>query len=142
MTKNPTRFQKGTSGNPKGRPRGCTPRADFRKQVADALPSIVAGLVTAAQAGDVQAIRIILDRCIPTLKPTSDTIAITVPAGADLVQRGEAIIAAAVSGTLPVEQAKALMDALNCQRAMIEQSEIIIRLETVERWLRQHKNAP
>lgn len=130
-------FKKGQSGNPSGRKKGLTPRGKFRQQVDDALPPIVDELVKSARAGDMAAAKMILDRCIPALKPTSDSATLKLKAGADLVARGEAIITAATSGELPIEQAKTLMDILSAQRAIVEQNEVVQRLESIEKWLHQ-----
>jgi hypothetical protein len=67
-------FVKGQSGNPGGKAKGQTPKGRFRQQVEAALPSIVQGLIDAAQAGDVQAAGLILNKIIPNLKPTSDPL--------------------------------------------------------------------
>lgn len=128
-------FKKGVSGNPTGRKKGLTPRGKFRQQVDDALPLIIDELVKSARAGDMAAAKMILDRCIPALKPTSDGATLKLKAGADLVARGEAIITAATSGDLPIEQAKTLMDILSSQRAIVEQAEMIDRHERLEAWL-------
>jgi hypothetical protein len=90
MAKSATTWGKGTSGNPRGRPRGSAPRAKFRQQVAAAVPKIVDGLVAAALAGDVAAAKIIMDRYMPALKPADEPITLELPAGAlsNSVSRG------------------------------------------------------
>ena len=59
-------FRKGQSGNPAGRPRGAKGK---RLQLPpDLTTEAIAALAEAVAAGDVQAIRLVLDRTIPALK--------------------------------------------------------------------------
>lgn len=132
-------WKPGQSGNLKGKPKGQTPRGKFREQVEGAVPQIVEQLVQNALAGDMQAARMILDRCIPILKATSDSHALKVKAGAGLQEQGQAIIDALHSGELTGEQAKTSMDVLQGQAKLIEQSEILDRLQAVENWLASKK---
>lgn len=62
-------YQKGQSGNPAGRPKGAKgKRAQIPPEVtADALKRL-AELVA---SGDAQAIKLVLDRTVPALKPTT-----------------------------------------------------------------------
>lgn len=60
------RFSPGQSGNPTGRPRGAKGK---RLQLPAELTSdAIAALAEAVAGGDVQAIRLVLDRTIPALK--------------------------------------------------------------------------
>lgn len=130
MAKSRTTFTKGQSGNAKGRPPGKTSRTQFREMVKTALPAIVKSLVTAAKLGDVQSAKLILDRCVPALKPTADALAIKT---ADtLVEQGQAIVDAMTKGTVAPDAAQIAMNTLVAQSRLIEQSEVIQRIEALE----------
>ena len=128
-------FEKGKSGNPSGKPKGQTPKGLFREQVNAALPSIVQGLIEAAQAGDVQAASIILSKVIPNLKATSDPVDILTPGTATLADRGMAVLGAATTGKLGPDDALTIMSLLTSQAKLVEQSEMLQRLEKIEAWL-------
>ncbi len=132
-------FEKGKSGNPGGKPKGQTPKGLFREQVNAALPSIVQGLIEAAQGGDVQAANIILSKVVPNLKPTSDPVRIQASQDASLADRGMAVLAAATTGKLSADDAAAVMALLTAQAKLIEQNEVIARLEIIEAWLQKGK---
>ncbi len=132
-------FEKGKSGNPGGKPKGQTPKGLFREQVNAALPSIVQSLIEAAQGGDTQAANIILSKVIPNLKPTSDPVRIQASQDASLADRGMAVLAAATTGKLSADDAAAVMALLTAQAKLIEQNEVMQRLEAVEQWLQKGK---
>ncbi|MDP2786196.1 MAG: hypothetical protein Q8O38_16630 [Sulfurimicrobium sp.] len=131
-------WKKGESGNAKGRKPGLTARGRFRKQVDAALPEIVGNVLQAALSGDMQATRLILDRCIPVLKATDDHITLPLPPG-DLATQGEAVIQATTTGALTPEQARNLMGLLTSQAQLAELGEISTRLEAIEAWLHDKK---
>jgi hypothetical protein len=132
-------FTKGKSGNPAGRKPGLTARGRFRQQVESALPSIVQGLIEAAQGGDVQAANIILSKVIPNQKPTSDSVRIPMAADGSLADKGMAVLAAASKGDLNPDDAHGVMGLLVSQAKLVEQSEILDRLQAVENWLAMKK---
>ncbi len=134
MAKSSTTFQPGKSGNPKGKPKGQTPRGRFREQVDAALPEIVDGLVTAAKAGDVAAAKLVLDRCIPALRPTSEPVKLPVSSSASLADQAATVTAAALAGKLDTDTAKALIELLTAQAKIIEQEETENRLEALDKW--------
>lgn len=124
-------WKKGESGNPLGKRPGLTPRGKFRQQVEKAVPEIVENVIQAARAGDMAAIKLILDRCIPALKPTSDVVKLALPAG-DLSGQAEAVIQATATGFLAPEQAKTLIDVIAGKARIIEVGELAQRLESLE----------
>lgn len=128
-------WKPGQSGNPTGKKSGLTARGKFRQQVELALPEIVANVIQLAQDGDMQATKLILDRCIPALKPTSDNVSVPMAADSNLADRGMAVLAAASRGDLNPDDGQALMNLLTAQSRLVEQSEVLQRLEAVEAWL-------
>lgn len=141
MAKSSSSFKPGQSGNPVGRQPGQTARGKFRKLVEKALPDIVAQLVTAAKAGDVQAARTILERVVPSLRPTEERILLRLSGDADdLVSQGEAITKAMAAGLITTAQAKAAMDVLSGQRAIVEQADIVAQIEAIKAWLLRHSD--
>jgi hypothetical protein len=63
------KFTKGQSGNPAGRPVGsknkCT---QFRELLEDDLPALVSVLRTKALEGDMNAMRLLLERLVPKVR--------------------------------------------------------------------------
>ena len=128
-------FEKGKSGNPSGKPRGQTPRGLFRQQVSQALPNIVQALVDAALDGDVQAAGLILNKIIPSLKPTTDPVTLPLTGDSTLADKGMSVLKAASTGKLTTDDAGAIMSLLTAQAKLVEQSEVMERLEKIEEWL-------
>lgn len=128
--KNKTSFKPGISPNPAGRPPGTTPRAKFRKLVDADMGGIVGTLVANAKAGDTQAAKVLLDRLIPALKPTTD--ALNLKCAGTLAERGEALIEAMTRGKVSPDQAQIAMNTLSAQAKLVEQSELVQRIEQLE----------
>jgi hypothetical protein len=94
------------------------------------MATIVETLVTNAKAGDVQAARILIDRLIPALKPTTADLSLRTTG--TLTERGEAVIKAMLAGSVSPDQAKTALDTLTAQAKLLEQSEIFTRLAALE----------
>ena len=137
MAKSRTTFTKGQSGNAKGRPPGKTSRTQFREMVKTALPAIVKSLVTAAKLGDVHSAKLILDRCVPALKPTADALAIKTTG--TLAEQGEAVISAMVSGLVSPDQAVLALNALTAQSALTDVKENNRLLLEFQSWVKTFK---
>lgn len=65
--KHPTRWQKGKSGNPSGRPgKG----AEIRRQLMELTPEAMASITAGIKEGDTACLKIWADRCDPVSKAT------------------------------------------------------------------------
>lgn len=127
-----TRFKKGQSGNPAGRPKGMpNPATTLRRQIANDLPGIIGTLVSRARDGDVQAANVLLARCLPALKPQPEPPEIPLT-GANLAERAEAITSASLAGELSPSAATELIGVLAVQARIVESSELTERITRIE----------
>jgi hypothetical protein len=68
-------WKQGQSGNPKGRPRKSQrTMAQLRSQISEHLPDVIEVLADAAKEGDVQAARILVERCVPSMRALDQNI--------------------------------------------------------------------
>ena len=68
-------WKAGQSGNPKGRPRKSQKTmAQLRSQISEHLPDVIEVLANAAKDGDVQAARILVERCVPSMRALDQNI--------------------------------------------------------------------
>jgi hypothetical protein len=77
-------FKPGVSGNPSGKPKGAKDkRTALRQLLVPHQENLVNTLIDFAQAGDMTAMRIVMDRMMPPLR--EDPIRVTIPkiTGAD-----------------------------------------------------------
>ena len=124
------KYQKGQSGNPRGRPRKTTTLAAFRSSVANAVPEIIKTLIELAKAGDVAAAKLLLDRAMPALKP--QTVPVNIPIAGSLADQGNEIIKATMTGTIPPDIGSLLLAALASQAKIVEIDDLIRRIDILE----------
>jgi len=124
-------FVKGQSGNPTGGNTQKTAQA-LRKQLAENLDSIIATVNAQALAGCTQSQKMILDRVIPTMRPSSNiAIKSFTP---------ESVSEALTSGSVDVDQANKLFQTLlsaqqyqqneRLEQMLLDVSERLKRLES------------
>jgi hypothetical protein len=125
------RFTLGTSGNPQGRPKSET--AALRQSLAEGAADVVTAILRAAKAGDMQAAKIVLDRLLPPLKATTQSVHLSLPESASPLDIASAILAATASGTLAPDIAAQLVGAVGTFCRIEETAELRSRIAALER---------
>ena len=125
------RFAPGNKLSP-GRPPGRGPGAELRAVLATDLDKIIDVLKAQALAGDPQAIRIVLDRVLPALRPVDLPTTLDIPADATLADQARAVVRAAADGDLSPTQAAQIVTALGGVAKIVEVTELVARIEALE----------
>ena len=125
------RFVAGNKASP-GRPPGRGAVAEMRETLATDLHKIIDTLKAQALAGDAQAIRIILDRVLPALRPVELPAALALPEGGTLAEQAHAVVQAAAAGELAPGQAAQIITALGGVAKIVETTELVARIEALE----------
>ena len=127
----PKPWQKGESGNPKGRPKGMGEVAKLRKAIAERVPDILACMTDLALKGDVQAARLLLERAVAPLKPQEAATPLELPEGPAAVQ-GAAILRAIARADLAPGQGAVLLQAVANLGRVAELAELEKRIAALE----------
>ncbi|MEQ1484523.1 DUF5681 domain-containing protein [Methyloglobulus sp.] len=130
-------FKQGKSGNPSGRPKQIATATDLRNRLVEEMPEIIQKLIDMAKSGDAQAIKMILDRTHPPLK--AQALPVKIPTDGTLVDQGNAVIQATLSGQIPPDIGTALVTALCNQGKLVDLEEVSNRLASIERLLEARK---
>jgi hypothetical protein len=104
----------------------------MREVLATDLHQIIETLKAQALAGDAQAIRIILDRVLPALRPVDLPTALALPVGGTLADHAHAVVQAAADGDIAPSQAAQIVTALGGVAKIVETTELIKRIEVLE----------
>lgn len=131
QTKLPHQWRAGQSGNPRGRPPGQSEITKLRKSIMGDAPEILAGLVAAAKAGDVQAARLILERVLPPVKPVEQAIQLDLT-GDSLTAKASAVLSAVSAGNLAPGQGSQLITAISQLARVSEIDELTARITALE----------
>jgi hypothetical protein len=124
-------WQPGQSGNPAGRPRNSGKIAKLREEIAQHLPTIIAGLIERAKDGDPAAARLLLERVCPAVKPVEQAVTVALT-GDTLTERGNAVLAAIEAGTLAPSQGAALLTGIGTLARVTEIDELAQRVDALE----------
>jgi hypothetical protein len=129
---NSGQWRRGQSGNPAGRRPGSGQVAAIRERLAIHLPQVIDNLAQAAVAGDIQAIRLLLDRVVPPLRAEESTVSLDLPVSASHSEKAELVLAAVASGEVGPGQATQILSALG-MAVRINQAEVLERrIEALE----------
>ena len=112
--KQQNRFRRGVSGNPAGRPKGARNKTTMAAQALldGEGEKLTRKAIEMANAGDTVALRLCLDRIIPTRRERVVTLDLPDIVDADVAPALAAIIKATASGELTPTEAKSLSDMI------------------------------
>jgi hypothetical protein len=128
-------FQKGQSGNPNGRPLGArNQRTLALEELMDGeIEAITRKAIEAAKAGDIAAIRLVMDRVLPPARSRPISIDLPVLTDAASVSSAQAeIIKAVAIGDLRLDEAESLSGLLEARRKSFETVELEDRIKELE----------
>ncbi|MEN6630776.1 MAG: DUF5681 domain-containing protein [Sulfuricella sp.] len=137
-------WKKGTSGNPRGRPKGSRNKATLLAIAAmeGELSDVVRVVINAAKGGDMVAARLVVDKLIPATRELP--ISIKLPAIStveDCATAQARVLAAVAAGDLLPSEGEALAGLIEQQRRSLETSQLAERLATIEEQLRERGRA-
>jgi uncharacterized protein DUF5681 len=125
-------FQPGKSGNPAGRPKGSSTRYGATLLQRNGR-RILRQLIDKACSGDLKAIEICIERLLPRLKAQAAPVELPLAEGDSLADQGREVLHAAFCGLIAPDQATMLMTALAAEAGIIEISELVQRVDALER---------
>lgn len=128
------KYEKGTTRNNKnGRPVGSKNKITLHREKLEAsLPGILEKLLGQAKEGDLSAIKLVLERTLPPLKSQSQTVMLPMSARNPAESILE-VIKAMAKGEVSPDVGKEFVDAISQFVKIQEISEIIPRLEALEK---------
>ncbi len=126
------KWQSGQSGNPGGRKPGTGKVEKLRAALAKELPEVLDALVAQAKAGDTSAIKLVLERTVPALRPVDAVAPLNLPAAGGLADQGRAVLAALAAGHLPANQAAGILQGLGNLAKLVELDELEKRVAALE----------
>lgn len=127
-----SKFKKGQSGNPSGRPKQESAR--IRERLNQHSDEIVKVLLDKVREGDTAALKMVLDRISPALKPTSQKVQIEADSGS-LEDISKAVMQAIINGTYSTDILKDITASIGTLARVEEVTELRQKLEAMEKLL-------
>ena len=128
-------FEKGKSGNPNGRPKGARHKTTLAVQALldGEAENITRKAIEAAMAGDITAIRLVLERILPARKDCP--VMLELPAisnSGNVVELMQAVLDAVSNGEITPLEANALAGVVEQWRKTFETLEVKTRLDELK----------
>ena len=127
-----TKFKKGQSGNPAGRPKGALGKATrWREALEPYGDDLFKVAVSHALDGDMQALKLCLERISPPVKPNSEPVEFALH-GETLSAKAESVLQAIADGVIDVTSGRQLIGAIADLGKILEITELEKRLSQLE----------
>ena len=129
------RFKKGESGNPVGKPKGTLHKATRAalELLGGDLEAITQECIKQAKEGNLVAVKLVLDKLIPSAKELPLSLSLPkVEGAADLPAALSVVMAAVAQGDITPGEGQALTAMLEAYRKGLEFADIEARLRTLE----------
>ena len=124
------KFSKGNKAS-LGRTPGRSKVSELREKLAQDLDAVISIVREQALAGDQHAIRILLDRVMPCLRPVELPTPLDLPAG-NLAQQAHAVVQAVADGDIAPSQAAQIITALGAVAKIVETTDLLDRITKLE----------
>jgi hypothetical protein len=127
-------FKPGQSGNPAGKPTGTKNRATVMAQALfdGEAETLTRKIIELAMDGDMQALRVCVDRLCPPMKAQAAPVQVDIPETDSISDIANAFIKAAADGQLPPDVAAQLVSAVGTLARVVEVDELKERLVALE----------
>ena len=124
------KFAKGNKASP-GRTPGRSKVTELRDKLAQDIDAVIGIVRKQALAGDQQAIRILLDKVLPSLRPIELPTPLDLPDG-NLALQARAVVQAVADGDIAPSQAAQIITALGGVAKIIETTDLLDRITKLE----------
>lgn len=136
MSKHPTRWKKGQSGNPSGRPgKG----AEIRRSLLEMTPLALEAIVQGIKSGDSTCLKIWADRCDPVSKSTIQPVEFLCDT-TDLSRAALSIISAISQGLVPPDVGTVILKGIADASKIIEVESLQREVEELKQAMEDIKN--
>ena len=125
------KFQQGISGNPSGRPKGIKDRRTVYTETIEAMvPELLDALKKRALNGDIAAIKLMLDRVLPALKPASTPF--TFESAEGLSNQANSVLNQVMNAEIPPEVGMSAISVIQGVARVVEFDDLLKRIEMLE----------
>jgi hypothetical protein len=137
MNPNPTkpvkgRWKPGESGNPAGKPPGALNASTKLRKMIN-VEKIIARLQQAAEGGDVQAARTLLERALPIYRTTTAPVELPELASAqELTDKALSVLDAVADGRMPPDVGSQLVSAIGAVASLSKADDLARRIAALE----------